>query len=82
VIEVNLWAIWRRKEAQSGKRLTYMVVSEETGLSTNTLLRLMKNKAKKMDFKTLASLCLFFGVQPGDLLKFVDGKSDLSPDVS
>lgn len=53
------------------KPVTLREISEETGLSTSTLVALTTNKAKGIQFDTLSALCRYFKASPHQLLKYI-----------
>lgn len=60
------------KELRENRKLTYRTIAEETGISTATLTLYMSQKADRIDLTTLATLCKYLGVQPGDLLIYTE----------
>jgi len=60
------------KEEAEGRKLTYKVISEETGLSEGVLVRLM-GSFDRVDVGTLDKLCHYFSVGVGDVLEYVPG---------
>ena len=54
---------------EQGKNVASL--SEETGLTYNTVLQLFRGVASRVDFKTLDALCLALHVQPGALLSWL-----------
>jgi putative transcriptional regulator len=56
------------------KRLKQADVLRATGLAKGTITALYYDRATRIDFSTLDKLCRFLGVQPGDILAFVDEK--------
>ena len=60
------------KEERDGVKLTYEKLTEETGLSSNTLAALLKSDPiKRLDGDTLSALCVYFGVEVGEVIEFV-----------
>ena len=60
------------KEERDGVKLTYEKLTEETGLSSNTLAALLKSEPiKRMDGDTLSALCAYFGVGVGEVIEYV-----------
>ena len=57
------------KEFQEGRKLTYRTISKETGISTTTLTKYIK-EGGGIDPRTLEKLCEYFNCQPGDLLVY------------
>lgn len=60
------------KELREKRRLPYRTLAKETGISTTTLTLYMSQKADRIDLRTLAAICKYFGVQPGDILTYTD----------
>jgi putative transcriptional regulator len=72
---MNIMAIYNRlkiliaeKELREKRKLTYRTLAQETGISTATLTLYMSQKADRVDLTTLATLCEYFDVQPGEIL--------------
>ena len=60
------------KEERDGVKLTYEKLTEETGLSSNTLAALLKpDPIKRLDGDTLSALCAYFGVGVGEVIEYV-----------
>lgn len=60
------------KEEREGRKLTYEVMTEETGLSPSTLARLLRREpVDRIDGSTLSTLCAYFGCGVGDVLEYV-----------
>ena len=57
------------KEFREGRKLTYRIISKETGISTTTLTKYI-NQGGGIDPGTLEKLCEYFECQPGDLLVY------------
>ena len=73
MIKSNLFVIWKAKEAELNRRLTYNEVSQATGVSVPTLSRWMNGKVQRFGSKTVASLTSFFGCTMAELL-VMDGE--------
>ena len=72
MIKSNLRRLRFEKEERDGVKLTYEKLTEETGLSSNTLAALLKTEPiKRLDGDTLGALCRYFGVGVGDVLEYV-----------
>ena len=52
-------------------------LTEETGLTYNTVLQLFRGSVSRIDLRTLDALCLALKVQPGELLSWAPD-SDLT----
>jgi DNA-binding Xre family transcriptional regulator len=59
--------------------VTLRQISEDTGLSTSTLVALTTNKAKGIQFETLSALCRYFKVSPHKILKYVPDPDEEPP---
>lgn len=69
----------------SGNRLSYLEISERTGLSRTTITKVIGGHGVRVDLDTLDVLLNFFSpllgrvVDPGELFQYVyDGKYDLT----
>lgn len=61
-----------RKEEAERRKLTYDVLTEETGLSSSTLARLLSREPlERIDGSTISTLCRYFGVGVADVLEYV-----------
>lgn len=52
-------------------RMKIQDVCDKTGLARNTVAPLYHDKAKRVDYSTLGSLCRLFNCSVGDLLEYV-----------
>lgn len=60
------------KEEAEGRKLTYEILTEETGLAPSTLARLLKGEPiDRIDGQTLDTLCRYFNCNVGDILDYV-----------
>jgi DNA-binding Xre family transcriptional regulator len=64
----NLFSIWRRREAETGRRLSYREVAEATGISPTTLVRWSTGQAGRFDATTVQALCDYFQCAVGELI--------------
>jgi DNA-binding Xre family transcriptional regulator len=60
----------RVKELVAQRGVTWQAFGEETGLSKQTVYALMTNKITRLDLRTLAALCAYFAVGPGEILEY------------
>ena len=58
------------------KKVKFIEVARDTGISRNMISSLYHEKAKRIDFDTLYSLCTYFDCEVGDLFE-VTKSSDL-----
>jgi DNA-binding Xre family transcriptional regulator len=62
--------------ARRGTECSLRDVQKETGIAISTLSRLESGVAQGIEFSTLARLCEFYGVEPGDLFEVKDVTED------
>ena len=75
MIRSNLNVLVARKEQNESRRLPYRVITQETGLSSGVLTRLIGGDFDRVERGTLDTLCRYFGVGVGELLEYVpDGE--------
>ena len=72
----NLFVVWRRWEAEIGKRLTYEDVTEATGISAATLSRWMSKQVTRFDAETIQALCEYFQCEVGELILLDEGGAE------
>lgn len=53
------------KQAEWGREITIKEMAEATGISRDTISRLLKGTPTRIDKNTIYALCEFFGVPPG-----------------
>jgi len=68
----QLFEVWKRREAELGRRITYKEASEGTGISAATLSRWSTGQAERFDAITIQALCEFFECEVGDLIVLDD----------
>lgn len=69
------------KEEREGQKLTYEVLTQQTGLAPSTLARMLgTDPVERVDGKTLSALCRFFECDLCDLLEYVP--DDLTAEVA
>jgi putative transcriptional regulator len=56
------------KELREQRKLSYRTISDETGIPVSTITEYMTQRIKRYDGATLEKLCVYFGVQPGQVL--------------
>ena len=64
----------RAKGRREGRRITYAVIAQATGLSHGTLSRLNNGTFNAVEVGTMEALCRFFECRLGDLLEYVPGE--------
>ena len=55
-----------KKEEEEGRKLSYKVITEETGLSEGVLVRLMNSNFERVETPTLNTLCRYFRASPNN----------------
>lgn len=66
----HLKLIVAQKEMREGRRLGIRTIAIESGASRPTVQNLLNNKWHHIPRDDLAAICRYFGVTPGDILKF------------
>ena len=56
----------------TGKKMTYEILAEHTGLATGTLQNMGSRPHYNASLATLARVCKALDVTPGDLLELID----------
>lgn len=65
------------RRIQEKRNISLQEVAEKTGISRKTLYAWENNTVTRFDLSVLSALCLYFGINPGDLLQFIpDEKKD------
>lgn len=60
-----------QKQAEWGKEIPIKDIVEKTGVSRDTVSRLMHNKAKNVHQDTIFALCEYFGIPKGQPIPFI-----------
>jgi DNA-binding Xre family transcriptional regulator len=55
-------------KVRTGRRLTYQILSDQTGLSLHTIQSMATRRGHVTSIRNIERLCLFLGCAPGDLL--------------
>lgn len=75
MVRSNVGVLIAQKESREGRKLPYRIVTQETGLSSGVLTRLVNSEFDRVERGTLDTLCRFFGCGIGELLEYVpDGQ--------
>lgn len=69
-IQNRLKVLLAEKEYREGRKLTYKIVADETGLNMSTLTAYMTQRVNRFDKSTLEALCQYLSCDVGDLLKY------------
>lgn len=59
-----------QREKETGEKLTWEKIAQDTGMAYSTVLRWARNRIDRYDDKALAKFCDYFQVQPGDILVY------------
>lgn len=65
-------------QMDKGKRLSLAALARATGVSRDTLSRMVHEPETSINSETITSICVFFRKQPGDLL-FIEFDDDSPP---
>ena len=71
MIRSRLKRLRLEKEEREGRKLTYRVISHETGLSPGVINRVINSDFAQISTETLDRLCAYFRCSVGDLLEYV-----------
>ena len=71
----NLFTVWRNREAELGKRITYRDAAAATGISAATLSRWASGDVDRFGAVTIQALCKYFQCQVGELI-LLEGEGD------
>lgn len=71
MIKCELDRIWRQREAELNRDITFLEVSEKTGINRDTISRLFNRKTDRYDSEVVAKIAEFFGVQNGQPIPFL-----------
>ena len=74
MLMVNLKALMERKSAVEGKRVTYGVIEEETGIRALTLSRIATNQSYNISRQDIEKLLDYFECEPNDLFTQIKEK--------
>lgn len=66
-VKITLNKIWKQREYELGRTIKLQEVSDATGISRPTLIRLRQDKVKRPDLEVVDKLCKFFGVTDGPI---------------
>lgn len=64
-IRSELFRFWQEKELELGRRVTVSEVARQTGVSRNTIQRLLDGDSSRFDGQTLSAICTYFHVPAG-----------------
>ncbi len=59
------------KQAEWGREISIKEMSENSGISRDTISRMLNGSPTRVDENTVFALCDFFSVQPGDPIPFL-----------
>jgi len=68
----RLGELKEQKEQREKRTISWNEIANTTGIAYTTLLRWKNNNVDRFDEPMLVKLCEYFGVQPGDILKYVE----------
>jgi|GEM_PF-1196259 Predicted transcriptional regulator len=71
MIRSRLKRLRLEKEEREGRKLTYRVISHETGLSPGVINRVIHSDFAQISTDTIDRLCAYFQCTVGELLEYV-----------
>jgi len=72
ILKNRLAVLMAEKEIKSVSELHRRIKEKKLVISRRTLDKFYNNESNRIDFDTIATLCVILGVEPGDLLVLVD----------
>jgi putative transcriptional regulator len=72
MIQCRLRELMAAKTRRDRRKVTYMSISESTGIATSTLWRLANDKTDRVVFQTMDLLCTYFDCSPCDLFVHIN----------
>lgn len=77
IVRLNM-IVWRLNEVLSRQRKTSRELAEALGIHENSVYRLRReDKMPRLSHDTLDGICRFLRCQPGDLLTYDPGDSEM-----
>jgi len=71
MVKYNLKALISDKEFAEDRRITYKIISEETGISKTTLSKISSVKGYNASADIIEKLCIYFNVTPDRLMTII-----------
>lgn len=59
------------KQAEVGRVIRPGELAKETGISRDTIYRLLNRRVSRIDEQTIFALCRYFGIEPGKPIPFL-----------
>ena len=69
-VQFRIAELIARKKRKSGENVTYAIITEVTGISSNTLSNLNQGKSKMVAFSTIERLLDYFDCEVSDLIVY------------
>lgn len=69
-IQFRLRELIAEKERKTGENVTYAIITEETGISPNSLSNMAQQKTKMIGLSTIERLLVFFDCDIDDLIVY------------
>ena len=77
--QFRLRELMAEKSRLSGQAVTYELITQATGISSNTLSLLGRNKPKMVGLSVIGRLLDYFGCDVADLIVYVSATSQDNP---
>lgn len=71
----RLPALIGQKQSQENRVINVKILSQETGISRQTLYKWLEGKLDRFEAETIEKLCRYFHCDIGDLLTIVNGST-------
>lgn len=71
MIRFNLRKLIEDKEFEEDRRITILEIAEETGISRNTLSKIINKRGYDTAISNLEKLCLYFNCGPDEIIRLV-----------
>ena len=75
MIRLKIDVLRAQKGLNEGRKITYRTMAAESGLSYQTVSRLVNGQSETVAIKTMGALCKYFKVGVGDLFEYVEEAS-------
>lgn len=71
MVRCELDRIWRKREAELNKDITFLEVAEYAGVHRDTISRLFKGETNRYDGDLIAKVAEYLGVEDGQPIPFL-----------
>lgn len=71
MIRVDLFRMWKEKEAREGRNIPVRDVAAAMGIDPDAVSKLKNGKTQRFDAHVLVALCRFIGAKSGEPVPFL-----------